>query len=447
MPRHPFATLNEAATLLETGQATAIALVEEALARAGEGEGPRAFTALHAKSARDCALAMDSLRRAGRAPSRFAGLPVTVKDLFDEAGHVTRAGSRALDRGPARETAPVVRRLQRHGFVVLGRTNMSEFAFSGLGVNPHFGTPLSPYDRATGRVPGGSSSGAAVAAADGMGFGGLGTDTGGSCRIPAAMCGVVGFKPTASRVPLEGGFPLSFSLDSIGPIARSVRCVHAMDAVIAGAEAVPMLPEMEVAGLRLGILSNYVEAEMEGEVARAYARALARLEAAGARLVDLPLPEIERIPAINAKGGLVAAEAMGVHGTLIEAGADRYDPFILGRIRRGGAISAIEYLAVLRERATMIAACAARTEGFDAVLCPTAPLVPPSLASVAEEAGAMRANMLLLRNTTVANFLDRCAISLPCHLPGEAPVGLMLMGEHGQDARLLAIANAVERAL
>jgi aspartyl-tRNA(Asn)/glutamyl-tRNA(Gln) amidotransferase subunit A len=457
MPRHAFASLLDAATLLENGQVTAIALVEEALARAAEGEGPRAFTALHAKSARDCALAMDALRKAGRAPSRFAGIPVTVKDLFDEAGHVTRAGSKALDRGMARETAPAVRRLQRQGFVVLGRTNMSEFAFSGLGLNPHFGTPLAPWDRpmgagpsgdrAAGRVPGGSSSGAAVAAADGMGFGGLGTDTGGSCRIPAALCGVVGFKPTASRVPLEGAFPLSASLDSIGPLARTVRDCHALDAVISGAEDVPMLPEVEVAGLRLGILSNYVEAEMEGEVARAYARALARLEQAGARLQDVALPEIERIPAINAKGGLTAAEAMGVHGALIEAGEDRYDPFILGRIRRGGAISAIEYIAVLRERAAMVAACAPRTAGVDAVICPTTPLVPPTLASVADEAGAMRANALLLRNTTVANFLDRCAISIPCHEPGEAPVGLMLMGEHMGDARLMAIAAAVERVV
>jgi aspartyl-tRNA(Asn)/glutamyl-tRNA(Gln) amidotransferase subunit A len=195
MPRHRHPTIHDAAILLEAGQTTAIALVEEALARMAEGEGPRAFTAVHAKSARDSALAMDALRKVGRAPSRFAGIPVTVKDLFDEAGIVTRAGSKTLDAGPARETALPVQRLQRHGFVVLGRTNMSEFAFSGLGLNPHHGTPLSPWnrpmgqgpsggDRATGRIPGGSSSGAAVAAADGMGFGGLGTDTGGSCRIP-----------------------------------------------------------------------------------------------------------------------------------------------------------------------------------------------------------------------------------------------------------------------
>jgi aspartyl-tRNA(Asn)/glutamyl-tRNA(Gln) amidotransferase subunit A len=447
MPRHRYPTIHDAALMLEAGQTTAITLVEEALARMAEGEGPRAFTAIHAKSARDSALAMDALRKVGRVPSRFAGIPVTVKDLFDEAGHVTHAGSKALDAGPARMTAPAVQRLQRHGFVVLGRTNMSEFAFSGLGLNPHYGTPLSPWDRTTGRVPGGSSSGAAVAAADGMGFGGLGTDTGGSCRIPAAMCGVVGFKPTASRVPLEGAFPLSASLDSIGPLARSVRCAQVLDAVISGEEDVPMLAEMELAGLRFGILSNYVEAEMEGEVARAYARALALLEQAGARLVDLPLPEIEMIPEINAKGGLTASEAMSVHGDLIASSEARYDPFILSRIRRGLSISAVEYLEIMRARRAMIAACAARTAGFDAVLCPTTPLVPPSLASVADEAGAMRANMLLLRNTTVANFLDRCAISLPCHLPGEAPVGLMLMGEHGQDARLLAIANAVERAL
>lgn len=445
--RHAFPSLTDAAHLLERGEATAAALVEEALARAQQGEGPRAFTTLHAKAARDSALAMDALRRAGRAPSRFAGIPVTVKDLFDEAGHVTRAGSRALAGPPARRNAPAVQRLLRQGFIVLGRTNMSEFAFSGLGVNPHHGTPASPWDRATGRLPGGSSSGAAVAAADGMGFGGLGTDTGGSCRIPAALCGVTGFKPTARRVPLEGAFPLSASLDSVGPLARSVADCHALDAVISGAEEVPPLLPASLAGLRVGVLHTVVEEGLAGEVARPVGRALARLEAAGARLADLALPALERLPAINAKGGLTAAEAMALHAELIERAADAYDPRILGRIRRGAAMSAVDYLGVQAARRQVQAECAALMAGFDVVVCPTVPIPPPALAEVEDEAEYGRLNLLLLRNPAIANFLDICAISLPVHEPGAAPAGLMLMAPAMQDARLLAIAAAAEAAL
>ncbi|WP_207539456.1 amidase [Sabulicella rubraurantiaca] len=447
MTRHGFPTLNDATQMLEAGKVSAATLVEEALSRARDGEGPRAFTALHSKSARDSALAMDALRKVGRAPSRFAGIPVTVKDLFDEQGIVTRAGSRALDRGPAPHTAPAVMRLIRHGFVVLGRTNMSEFAFSGLGVNPHYGTPLSPWDRETGRLPGGSSSGAAVAAADGMGFGGLGTDTGGSCRIPAALCGVVGFKPSAHRVPLEGAFPLSSSLDSIGPIARSVRDCQILDAVISGADEVPNLIPAEVAGLRLGVLHTVVEEGLTGEVARPYGRALARLEAAGARISDLSLPALERLPTINRKGGLTAAEAIALHEALIAERRSEYDPRILSRIERGMAMSAADYLAVMAARRELQAECAAQMEGFDAVICPTVPIPPPSLAEVEEEAEYGRLNLLLLRNTAIANLLDICAISLPCHQPGDAPAGLMLMAPRGMDARLFAIAAGVERLL
>lgn len=448
MPRHSHPTIAHAAIALETGSTTAIALVEEALARAAEGEGPRVFTTLHAKAARNQALAMDQLRLAGRAPSRFAGIPITVKDLFDEAGQVTRAGSVARDGAkPATAPAPVVERLNRQGFVILGRTNMTEFAFSGLGVNPHYGTPSSPWDRATGRLPGGSSSGAGVAAADGMGFGGLGTDTGGSCRIPAALNGVVGFKPTARRVPITGVLPLSPSLDSVGPLARSVECCHTLDAIIAGAETPGGLPAVNLSGLRFGVLNNIVEEGMEGQVARDYARTLARLEAAGVKLEDVTLPELDRIPTINARGGLTASEAYAWHRHLIASDGSRYDPRILKRIARGEAMSAAEYLDVVRARAEVIAAVAPRTAPYDAVICPTVPLVPPGIAEVEDEGEYNRINMLLLRNTTIANFLDRCAISLPCHIPGEAPVGLMLMGEAMGDARLFAISAAIEALL
>ena len=437
-------TIETAADALAAGTTTARALLEESFA-AAERE-PLAFVTLHQAPARAAADAQDALRRAGRAPGRYAGIPVTVKDLFDEAGKVTHAGSVALAGAePAVNDALVVARLQAAGMVVIGRTNMVEFAFSGLGVNPHFGTPTSPYDRATGRLPGGSSSGAAVAAADGAGFGGLGSDTGGSCRIPAALCGVVGYKPTASRVPLTGAYPLSFSLDSIGPIARSVACCQAIDGIIADAPA--HHPALPLAGLRLAVQRNFMEEEMEDAVADAYATALSRLAAAGARLTDIRIAEIDAIPALNASGGFAASEAWAWHRDLIERAGDRYDPRILKRIRRGDAMSAENYIALMVARKRLIAAVAPQTAQFDAVVAPTCPLTPPAIAAVEDEREYNRINGLLLRNTAVWNFLDRCSISLPCHRPGEAPVGLMVTGEHGGDGRLFAVASAIEAAL
>lgn len=441
----------DAAAALAAGRTSASSLVEAALDRIADpsGEGSRTFTAVHAEAARRSAQAMDALRHAGRPPSPWAGIPVTVKDLFDEHGHPTHAGSAARQgTAPAAADAPVVRRLQRMGFVVIGRTNMTEFAFSGLGVNPHCGTPKSPWDRATGRLPGGSSSGAAVAAADHMGFGGLGTDTGGSCRIPAAMCGVVGYKPTARRVPIAGVLPLAPSLDSVGPLARSVACCALLDAVIAGEETPEPLPHRSVAGLRLGLpRGTFLTEDMEPEVAAAFERALARLSAAGAHVALFDLPELAEIPQVNAKGGFAASEAWEWHRGLIKRAGDRYDPRILARIRRGERMTAADYVELVNARARIIAAVAQRTAPFDAIIGPTCPLVPPPIAAVEPEDAYNRINMLLLRNTAVGNFLDRCSISLPIHRPGEAPVGLMLTGETMADRHLLTVAAAVEAAL
>lgn len=443
--------ISDAAAALELGRTSASALVDAALDRIADpaGEGARTFTAVHAESARRSAQAMDALRHAGRAPSPWAGIPVTVKDLFDEHGHPTLAGSIAR-RGAAAAArpAPVVERLQRMGFIILGRTNMTEFAFSGLGVNPHYGTPRSPWDRATGRLPGGSSSGAAVAAADHMGFGGLGTDTGGSCRIPAALCGVVGYKPTARRVPIAGVLPLAPSLDSVGPLARSVACCALLDAVIAGTEDPQPLPHRGVAGLRLGLpRGTFLTEDMEPAVAAAFERALARLAAAGAHVELFDLPELAEIPQVNAAGGFAASEAWEWHRGLIARAGDRYDQRILARIRRGERMSAADYIALVQARARICAAVARRTAAYDAVIGPTCPLVPPPIAAVEPEDAYNRINMLLLRNTAVGNFLDRCSISLPIHRPGEAPVGLMLTGETMADRHLLTVAASVEAAL
>jgi aspartyl-tRNA(Asn)/glutamyl-tRNA(Gln) amidotransferase subunit A len=442
-------TLHELAAALANGATTSVALVEECLDRIADpgGEGSRVFIKVYAAQARAMAEAADALRRANRAPP-LAGIPISVKDLFDVAGEPTPAGSTVLaDAPPAAAHAPVIARVLAAGLIPMGRTNMTEFAFSGLGINPHHGTPASPWDRATRRIPGGSSSGAGVSVADGMAFGALGTDTGGSCRIPAAMCGVVGYKPTARRVPITGVLPLAPSLDSVGPLASSVACCATLDAVLAG-EALPAVAPMPVAGLRLAVPRNVVFDGIEPAVAEAFERALARLSAAGARIEHVNFPAMDEVAPANATGGLAAPEAFAWHRQLLAEKGEGYDPMVRKRILRGTAMGLPDYLALVALRAAIGARMNAQTARFDAVAMPTCPLVPPPIAALeADEAEYTRVNSLQLRNTTLGNFLDRCAISLPCHRPGEAPVGLMLMGETMGDARLFAIAAGVEAAL
>jgi aspartyl-tRNA(Asn)/glutamyl-tRNA(Gln) amidotransferase subunit A len=442
-------TIEEHAQALTDGSTTSRALVEQCLARIADpdGEGARAFVKVHSEQARAMADAMDALRRSGRAPSRYAGIPVSLKDLFDIAGEPTPAGSRALaDASPAAAHAPVVQRMLAAGFVPLGRTNMTEFAFSGLGINPHYGTPRSPWDRAAGRIPGGSSSGTAVSVSDGMAIAGLGTDTGGSCRIPAAFCGIVGYKPTARRVPIAGVLPLSPSLDSVGPLARSVTCCAIVDAVLAGTPPAPPVP-MALAGLRLAVPENVMLDGLDLAVASAFERALDLLSQAGARIVKARFPEFEEAQAASAAGGFAASEAYAWHRALLAEKGALYDPRIRPRIARGERMSAADYIDLRNARARLIARFDAATAGFDALLMPTSPILPARIADLENEREYNRINLLSLRNTTLGNFFDRCAISLPCHREGEAPVGLMLMGETMGDARLFAIAAGVEAIL
>jgi aspartyl-tRNA(Asn)/glutamyl-tRNA(Gln) amidotransferase subunit A len=442
-------TIEEHAQALANGSTTSRALVEQCLARIADpnGEGSRAFIKVHADQARAMADAMDTLRRAGRAPSRHAGIPISLKDLFDIAGETTPAGSRALtDAPPAVANAPVVQRMLAAGFVPLGRTNMTEFAFSGLGINPHYGTPRSPWDRAAGRIPGGSSSGTAVSVADGMAVAGLGTDTGGSCRIPAAFCGIVGYKPTARRVPITGVLPLAPSLDSIGPLAPSVACCALIDAVLAGETPLRPAPA-ELTGLRLAVPENFMLDGLDATVSAAFDRALDALSGAGACIVRRRFPEFEAIGPVNAKGGFTAAEAYAWHRNLLAERGSLYDPRIRMRIERGKTMTAAEYVDLLNARQQIIASFDAGTREFDTLAMPTVPIVAPPIADLDDERDYNRINLHILRNTAVGNFLDRCSISLPCHRDGEPPVGLMLMGETMGDARLFGIAAAVEAAL
>ncbi|MGP1676398.1 MAG: amidase [Burkholderiales bacterium] len=429
---------------------TSQGLVEDALTRiaAPSGEGARVFLRTHRESALAEAKASDALRAHGIVPSPLAGIPVSVKDLFDVAGDITRAGSKALaDAAPAEVDAIVVQRLRQAGAIIIGRTNMVEFAFSGLGLNPHYGTPKNPWDRATGRIPGGSSSGAAVSVSDGMAAMGLGSDTGGSVRIPAALCGLSGFKPTARRIPTHGTFPLSTTLDSIGPIARDVACCALVDSILAGlAPQVP--PALPLQGLRLGVVQDYVLDGLDAGVARAFGKALARLSQAGARVSELRFDALRRLPQINQKGGLVVAEAHAVHRGLIARRKAEYDPRVASRILRGADLSAADYIDVLTQRAAMIAESARLAAPYDALLMPTVAMVAPAIGPLeADDQLYGRANLAILRNTSVVNFLDGCALSIPCQEPGAAPVGLMVVGQSGEDRRLLAVGLALESAL
>ena len=448
MRRQP--SLDQLADDLDNRRTTSVELVEACLARIddAQGEGARVFLHVMRKEALANAEGIDKLRAAGTPPSRYAGIPVSIKDLFDIKGQVTRAGSRVLDDRPAAsEDAVAVARLRQAGFVVIGRTNMTEFAFSGIGINPHYGTPKNAWDRASGgRVPGGSSSGAAVSVADGMAHMGLGTDTGGSCRIPAAFNGIVGYKPTASRVPTTGALPLSTTLDSVGPLARTVACCAIADAVLAGVPPRKLMPTV-LRRLRVAVPKTFVLADMEPKVARDFEQALAALSNAGAELAHIDIPEFDDIPKINAKSGFSAPEALAWHKELIAERGAQYDPRVLVRLNRGHEQTAVDYIGLFGARAKLIAGVAARLREFDVMAMPTTPIVAPEIAALAMDDAFARANMLALRNPSVINMLDGCSISLPMHAAGEAPTGLMLAAMAGSDSALFDAAAAVEALL
>jgi aspartyl-tRNA(Asn)/glutamyl-tRNA(Gln) amidotransferase subunit A len=446
----PFPPLAELAAALAAGRATSRALVETALERIADpaGQGSTVFLEVDAERARASADALDRLRAAGTVLSPLAGIPISVKDLFDVEGQVTRAGSRVLaEAAPAEADAPAVARLRRAGAVIVGRTNMTEFAYSGLGLNPHYGTPLSPYRRGEARIAGGSSSGAAASVADGMAAVALGSDTGGSIRIPAALCGLTGFKPTASRIPRQGAVPLSTTLDSFGPIGVSVSCCALVDRILAGLE--PRVPDARpLEGLRLGLLTHYVTDDVEPAVAAAIETATKHLEAAGAILADVHFAALEQLPRMT-RFGFSGMEAYAWHRPLIEQHAERYDPRVLSRIKKAEPARAADYLDLLAERAALLdTAQQTLWRRFDAIIAPTVPIVPPRVAACdADDAAYARLNALVLRNPTVFNMLDACAVSLPCHPRGQAPVGLMLAAAPHADDALLGIARAAERVL
>jgi len=415
--------------------------LEQALGRIADpnGEGARACLTVYADAARAAADAADSRTAQNLSLGPLDGAIVSIKDLFDVAGEPTRAGSKILaeEAAPAKADAAIVRRLRAAGAVIVAKTNMTEFAFSGIGANPHFGTPRNPRDRT--RVPGGSSAGAPVAVADGFCEIAIGTDTGGSVRIPASLCGLVGFKPSRQRVPTEGAFPLSYTLDSIGPIARSVADCARADAVMAG-EDFSALEPVALAGLRFGIAEGLPLDRLDDTVAMSFAAAMARLDDAGVRITQEDIALFDDMTAVNAKGGISPPEACAIHRDRLKRRAADFDPNVRVRIERGCAVSAADYVDMVRERARLVAAMAARLDALDALVMPTTSIVAPTIAEVADPQVFAARNAALLRNTNIINFFDLCAVTLP--LGSALPTGLMLVARNGEDRRLLRLAAA-----
>ena len=422
--------------------------LEQALTRINDpkGEGARACLTVYADSARQAADAADARTKDGKPLGPLDGVIVSIKDLFDVKGEVTRAGSKVLagEGLVATADAPVVTRLRAAGAVIVAKTNMSEFAFSGIGSNPHYGTPGNPFDRA--RVPGGSTSGGGVAVADGMCEIAIGTDTGGSTRIPAALCGIVGWKPSKQRVPTDGAFPLSFTLDSIGPMAKSVADCALADAVMAGEKPVVVEPA-PLAGLRFGIWQGVPFDGADSTVAASWSAAIGHLGQAGVRLSDETVALVDDMVQTNAKGGFAPTESFAIHRERLKRDGAGIDTLIRARIERGGTIPAFDYIDMTLARRRLVQAMDVRLEAFDALVLPTVPIVAPKTAEVAAADEFGRKNAMLLRNTSMVNFFNLCAISLPLPRNGGLSTGLMLVGRNGSDAKLFAIAAAVEKLL
>lgn len=441
-------TLWQASQQLRAGDLTASAATQQALRAAEQpsGEGARVFTRTYADSAVQQAQQADTRWQQQQPHSPIDGLPISIKDLFDVADEPTCAGSRVLaDAPPAARDAHIVQQLKQAGAAIVGKTNMTEFAFSGLGINPHYGTPANPWQRGEKRIPGGSSSGAAVAVADGMCLAAVGTDTGGSVRIPAALCGLTGFKPSASRINQAGTLPLSAALDSIGVIAHDVRSCWLLDSVIADRPL--QLAERDITRAHFAIPQTRVLDGLDLAVSQAWHHALARLRAQGATLTELPLSELAELETMNARGGITAWEAWQWHQSLLQSHAAGYDPQVRMRIERGALLNEADAQLLYQQRADWRQRVEQAVAPFDGLLLPTVPLIAPTIAELDDAERYRQVNLLMLRNTSVINMLDGCAISLPCHQPGSAPVGLMLAATHGHDAALLSWALALESIL
>ncbi|UXH77051.1 amidase [Roseateles amylovorans] len=442
--------LTEALTQLREGRCDARTLLSHSLERARSPACERVFIRTFFDEATAVAAHVDARLARGEALPALGGLSLSVKDLFDVAGHPTTAASASLaDAVPADDDAPAVARLRAAGAALIGHTNLSEFAFSGVGLNPHHGTPVNPVTRlldGLDRIPGGSTSGGAVSVSTGAAWAALGTDTGGSLRIPAALQGLVGFKSTARCIPLDRCIPLSPSLDTAGAITRSVRDAALLHGLLSGQTVKP--DRRPLAQRRLAVVQELMQDDLEPAVAQAFERALSVLRAAGAQIEVCSIPALTRVAELQAGGGLPAFESWQWHRDRLATRGALYDPRVALRIRRGETILPDHYHALLDARRRWIHDMTLALNGYDAVLSPTVPTQAPEIAPLLLSDGLFFAtNARLLRNPSVVNLLDGCALSLPCHRPDELPMGLMLWAPGLQDATLLSTAADVEAAL
>ena len=436
---------------LVNGDISSVDLVSAAFAEIEreEGEGERSFVRTFKNAAITQAAATDALRKMHVPQGPLAGIPISIKDLLDIKGEPTSAGAKALASvaEPAKEDAVVITRLRAAGAIFLGHTNMTEFAYSGLGINPHFGTPLNVWDRQTGRVPGGSSSGGAISVAENMAVAAIGSDTGGSVRIPAAFNRLYGFKPSYGRHPLKGVFPLGRSLDTIGPIANSIECCRILDHIMAGLP-VPDADVRPIAGMRFGILETIALDGLDVEVAAGFVRALEAISKAGARLERIKVDAIHRFSEIAQLGGLVGAEAHHEHRTFMKAHAQDMDPRVASRIAAAAGISAADYIEMLDLQKDMQERTHMATRNYDAVLLPTVAMIPPEIKPLlASDEVYREANVKSLRNTSIGNVLGRPCATIPIGPADSAPIGLMIMGEKNADEQVLNVAEAIDNTL
>ena len=444
-------TLASLAVLAQSGKLDPVALVAETLTRIENHPDRSIFVALTQERAAREAKAASERIKTGRSLGLLDGLPVAWKDLFDLAGGVTTAGSVVLaERPPAAADATVVANLGSAGMVSVGRTNMSEFAFSGLGINPHYGTPRNPRSTDVHRIPGGSSSGSAAAVAAGLVPLAIGTDTGGSIRIPAAMTGIVGYKATRGRYAMKGVFPLAQSLDSLGPLCQTVQDAVWADAAMHGLTA-PVIRRAEIADLSIVVPETIVFDDAEPEVVTAFEEAIKRLEAAGVKVRRQAFPSFAEIFELTARhGALVTAEAYALHRErLAGPDAERMDPRVVARSRLGEKITVSDYIAILDARDRLIHEAGESIRAGELIAHPTLPHVAPPLDPLlADDDLFFKVNARTLRNTSIGNFLDFCGVSLPCGTGAAGmPVGFQLSAPHHQDDRLLSAALAAEATI
>lgn len=435
---------------MDEGKTTSLEVTKFALnnIKNTSGEGGKVFTSVYEKQALAAAEASDLLRKAGLKRSNLEGIPISIKDLFDYAGEVTKSGSVVLnDAHVATKNALIIQRLIDAGAIIIGKTNMTEFAFSGLGLNPHYGTPASPWNRINRHIPGGSSSGAGVSVSDDMAVAAIGSDTGGSIRIPSTFCYLTGFKPSANRIPSDGAMPLSHNLDSFGPLARSVSCCHIIDAILS-ASPEKTLKQLNLKQLRFLFPTNYVLENADSHVINIFNDKVKALKNQGIQIDELAIPELEEIPHITRLGGFVCADAWFHHRELIEKKAELYDPRVGSRILRGKNQSAADYIELLNARQTWIEKMQQKLQPYDALIMPTVPVLPPTIKALEESDDEyFKYNALILRNPTIINYLDGCAFSLPCQNTDKLPVGFMLASTHGSDEHLFNVAYSIEKLL